>query len=78
MTTTKKFSGKNFRKTRNNKGILEVGDLVHICVNNGDCGYGLVTDHDYGADYMEFYYLVWIPADNRVERFFDHELTYVS
>ena len=78
MTTTKKFSEKNFRKTANSKAILETGDLVHICVNNGDMGYGLVTDHDYGADHMEFYYLVWTPVNNRVERFFHHELTYVS
>ena len=78
MTTTKKFSGKNLRKTRNTKGILETGDLVHICVNNGDYGYGLITGNDYGADHLEFYYLVWTPVDNRIERFFAHELTYVS
>lgn len=78
MTTTKKFSGKNFQKTRSSKGMLEIGDLVHITVDNGDYGYGLITDHDYGADHMEFYYLVWTPHDNRVERFFAHELTYVS
>lgn len=78
MNTTKKFSEKNFQKTRNSKAILETGDLVHICVDNGDGGYGLVTDYEYGGDHLEFYYLVWIPHSNRVERFFHHELTYVS
>lgn len=77
MTTTKKFSGKNFQKTRNSKVALEVGDLVHICVNNGDYGYGLVSGEHSSPD-GEFYYLVWSPHDNRSERFFDHELTYVS
>jgi hypothetical protein len=78
MTTTKKFSEKNFKKTRSINPVLKTGDLVHICVNNGDYGYGLITGNDYGADHMEFYYLVWCPVDNRVERFFHHELTYVS
>lgn len=76
--TTKKFSGKNLGKAQNNKALLETGDLVHICVDNGDGGYGLVTDYEYGGDHLEFYYLVWTPRDNRVERFFHHELTYVS
>lgn len=73
----KKFSGKNFRKVANSKPFLNVGDLVHICVDNGDGGYGLISG-EYNSPEGEFYYLVWNPHNNRSERFFDHELTYVS
>ena len=74
----KKFSGKNLGKTHSSNRTLKTGDLVHISVDNGDGGYGLVSGEEYGADHMEFYYLIWIPHSNRVERFFHHELRYVS